>query len=239
MYFRTTQFFRRYFFIGYGFYNIWPGHEHVGGVARHENKISNGRRIHIAPRARPHNHGDLGNNTRSQCVTLENLGIAAKRVNPFLNACPASIQHADNRRTVAQGHVLHLVDFARMRTRQRPAEHGEIFRINIDGAPVHRAPAGDNAVTGYFALFHAELMAVMLDKHVDLFKTAGIQKQIYSFTGGQLATRVLGFNPFFTTTLARHLAALFKHAINIVQKSALPFKPQLYGLSAEKYRFSA
>ena len=33
MHFRTAQFFRRHFFIGYGFYNIGAGHEHVGSVA--------------------------------------------------------------------------------------------------------------------------------------------------------------------------------------------------------------
>jgi sRNA-binding regulator protein Hfq len=65
----------------------------------------------------------------------------------------------------------------------------------------------------------------MLDEHVDLFKTARIQKQIYALAGGQLAARVLGFNALFTTALACHLTALFKHAINIVHRSALPFKP--------------
>ena len=117
MHFCAAQFFRRHFFIGYGFHNIGAGHEHVGGVADHENEIGNGRRIHIAPRAWAHNHGDLGNNAGSQSVALENLGIAAQRVDPFLNARTPGIQNADNRRAVTQGHILHLVDFARMRAR--------------------------------------------------------------------------------------------------------------------------
>ena len=65
------------------------------------------------------------------------------------------------------------------------------------------------------------------------------EEQIYALAGRELAARVLGFNAFFTTTLARHLAALFKHVINIVHKPALPLKPNIYGLSAEKYRFNA
>ena len=181
----------------------------------------------------------MGNNAGSKRIALKNLGIAAQRVDPFLNACTAGIENADNRCAVAQGHILHFVDFARMRPRQRPAKHGEIFRINIDGAPVDRAPARNNAVTGYFAFFHAELVAVMLDEHVDLFKTARIEKQIYALASRELAARVLGFNAFFSTTLARHLAALFKHVINIVHEPALPLKPNIYGLSAEKYRFNA
>ena len=61
----------------------------------------------------------------------------------------------------------------------------------------NRPQLKDNAVTGYFALFHAELVAVMLDEHVDLFKTARSSKSMRSRAVS--LPRVLGFNALFTT----------------------------------------
>ena len=191
---------------------------------------------YTSPPRTAHNHGDLGNNTGSTGIALENLGIAAQRVDPFLNACR---QHrdADNRRAVAQGHILHLVDFARMRTRQRPAKHGEIFRINIDGTPVDRAPAVTTPSPGILRSSMPNSWQ-SCSTNMSISSKLPDQKQIYALAGRQLAARVLGFNRFspppWRATWRRSSSMRL-----ISFKISLPLKPNIYGLRAEKYRFSS
>ena len=97
-----------------------------------------------------------------------------------------------------------------MRARQRPTKHGKIFRININRPAVNRAPAGDNAVTGNFAPFHAKFVAVMFDKHVDLFKTAFIQQYFDPLPRGQLALGVLRVDAALTAAQPSGVALGFQ-----------------------------
>ncbi len=85
---------------------------------------------------------------------------------------------------------------------QAAAEDGEILGEEIDHPPVHRAPAGDDAVAGDAVVGHAELGGAVLDEHVELLEGAFVQQEIDTFACGQLALGVLGCNPALAAALA-------------------------------------
>ena len=177
--------------VGDGFDDIGAGDEHVAGVAHHEDEIGHRRRIDVAARARPHDQRDLRDDARGQHIALEHFAIAAERRHALLDARPAGVEQADDRRAVLQRHILQLGDFLRMRLAQRAAEHGEILGEDEDGAAIDRAPAGDDAVAGNLGLLHAEIGAAMLDEHVEFLERSMVEQQFDAFARGQLALGVL------------------------------------------------
>ena len=118
--------------VGDGLHHVRAGDEHVGGVAHHEDEVGHRRRIDVAAGARAHDHRDLRDDAGGEHVALEDLGIAAERRHAFLDARAAGIVEADDRRAVAQRHVLDLGDLLGMRLRQRAAEDGEILGEDED-----------------------------------------------------------------------------------------------------------
>ena len=68
MHARAAQFLLRHLFVGDGFHYIGSRHEHVRGVARHEDEIGESGGIHRAAGARSHDGGNLRNDTRCHCV---------------------------------------------------------------------------------------------------------------------------------------------------------------------------
>ena len=105
-----------------------------------------------------------------QHVALEDFRIAAERRHAFLDARAAGIVEADDRRAVAQRHVLHLLDLLGMGFRKRAAEDGEVLGEEEDGPAIDGAPAGDDAVAGDLVLLHAEIGRAVLDEHVELLE---------------------------------------------------------------------
>src|SRR5262249_10104938 len=145
-------------------------HEHVGGIAYHEDEICHRRGIDVAASTRPHNDRDLRDDAARIHIALEHLAIAAERRDTFLNACAPGIEEPNDRRPVPECHILHLDDLLCLCLRQRAAENGEIFREHVGHAAVDGAPAGNDAVAWDFALLHAEIAASMLDEHVELLE---------------------------------------------------------------------
>ena len=94
-------------------------------------------------------------------------------------------------RAVLERHVLDLGDLLRMRLAKRAAEHGEILGEDEDRAAVDRAPAGDHAVARNLGLLHAEIVAAMLDEHVELLERVVIEQQFDALARGELALGVL------------------------------------------------
>ena len=119
----------------------------------------------------------------------------------------------------------HIHDFAnllRVGFRQRPAEHGEVLREDINHTAVDRAPAGHNTVAFRAVFLHAEFGAAMGDKHVELFKAVFVQQQLYAFARCQFALGVLRGDTLFTTTQSGLGAAILKLLQNIFHRTA-PF----------------
>ena len=87
----AAEFFLGDFFVSNGFYDIGTGNEHVAGLFDHYNEVGDGRRVHCAAGARPHNCRNLGNHTRSNGVSQKNIGVAGQRYYAFLNSRAAGV----------------------------------------------------------------------------------------------------------------------------------------------------
>ena len=82
-------------------------------------------------------------------------------------------------------------NFLRVGFRERAAEYGEILREDVDEASVDAPEAGDESVARWLLLFHAEIIAVMRYKFVELFEGAFIEEQFDSLAGAEFAFLVL------------------------------------------------
>src|SRR5262249_55059866 len=152
--------------------------------------------IDVAPGAGPHNHRDLRDDAACIHIALEHLAIAAKRSDTFLNARAARIEEPNDRRPIPERHILDLDDLLRVRLRKRTAEHGEILCENVGHPAVDGAPAGHDPIARELGLFHAEIAAAMLDKHVELFERAVIEEELDALARRELAAGMLRFGTF-------------------------------------------
>ena len=192
MHARAAQLLGRHGLVGHRLHHVGAGDEHVARVLHHEDEVGHGRRIDVAARARPHDHGDLRDDARGQHVAQEHLAVAAERRHALLDARAAGVEQADDGRAVLQRHVLDLGDLLGVRLRQRAAEHREVLGEHVDDAAVDGAPAGDHAVAGDLGLLHAEVVAAVLDVHVELLEGVLVHQQLDALARGELAALVLG-----------------------------------------------
>ena len=189
---RAAELLGRHRLVGHRLHHVRAGDEHVARVAHHEDEVGHRRRIDVAAGARPHDQRNLRDDAGGEHVALEHLAIAAERRHALLDARPAGVEQADDRGAVLHRHVLDLGDLLRMRLAQRAAEHGEILGENIDRAAVDGAPAGHHAVAGDLGRLHAEIVAAVLDEHVELLERIVVEQEFDALARGQLALGVLG-----------------------------------------------
>src|SRR4029077_20731299 len=97
-----------------------------------------------------------------------------------------------------------------VRFRQRTTEHGKVLGEGEDGAAVHRAPAGDDAVAGDVRLLHAEIGGAVLDEHVELLERVAVHQELDPLARRELAALVLGVDARLATAGAGACAALFE-----------------------------
>ncbi len=183
------------------------GDEHVARVAHHEDEVGHRRRIDVAAGARPHDHRNLRDDAGRQHVALEHLAIAAERRDAFLDARAAGVEQTDDRSPVLHRHVLDLGDFLRMRFAQRSSEDREILGENVDGAAVDRTPARHHAVAGDLGRLHAEVVAAMLDEHVELLEGVVVEQEFDAFARRELSLRMLRRDALLAATEAGAIAA--------------------------------
>ena len=100
-----------------------------------------------------------------------------------------------------------LVIFCACVSRQRAAEHREILGEDIDGAAVDGAPSGHDAVAGDLGRVHAEIVAAMLDEHVELLEGIVVEQELDPLARRQLALGVLGGNALLSAAEAGGLPA--------------------------------
>ena len=187
---RAAEFLLGDFLVGDGLDHVRARDEHVGRVARHENKIRDRRRIDRAAGAGAHNRADLRDHTAGKRIAQENFGVARERHHSLLNARAAGIVQADDGRALAQGEIHDFGDFRGVGFGERAAEDGEILREDVDQAAGDAAVAGDEAVAGRTLRFHAEIVGVVADEFVELFERAFIEQQVDAFAGAELALLV-------------------------------------------------
>ncbi len=95
---------------GDGLHHLRTGEEHVAGALGHEDEVGEGRGVNGTTGAGAHDGGNLGNHTRSEDVALEDLTVTGQSRDAFLNAGATGVVHADDRRTIAHGHIHNLAD---------------------------------------------------------------------------------------------------------------------------------
>ena len=172
-------------------------------------QIGDGGRIGCTTGARTEHDADLRYHAGTFGVAPEDFAIAAKTVDALLNARAARVDQADDRRPFAECQVHHPTDFTRLRFAKRPAEDGEILRVDEYRAPVDPASAGHDAIT-------VECLAI--DRSAggvgfQLLKTAAIKQEINALTSGQFTTGVVASDALRTTALPGAFAhgAQFQH----------------------------
>ena len=203
---RAAELLRRHRLVGHGLHHVRPGDEHVARAAHHEDEVRHRRRIDVAAGARAHDHRNLRDDAGRQHVALKHFRIAAERRDALLDARAARVVEADDRRPVAERHVLHLLDLLCVRLRQRAAEHGEILGEDEDRPPVDQPPAGDHPVARHLLLGHAELAGAVLDEHVELLEGAVVEQHVEPLARRELAARMLLRDALRAPALPRFLA---------------------------------
>src|SRR5437773_1709824 len=106
-------------FVGHGLHDARPGDEHVGNAAHHEDEVGDGRTVHRAAGARTQDGADLRYHARGERVAQKDVGVAAERRDPLLNARATRVVEPDQRRAVLEGQIHHLADLFRVRLGER------------------------------------------------------------------------------------------------------------------------
>ena len=173
-------------------HHVRSSDEHVGAVPDHQDEVGHGRRVDGTTGAGAHDERDLRDHARGQDVALEHVGIAREARHPLLDAGPARIVEADDRRADLHGTVHDLADLLGMTFGQRAAEDGEVLAEDEDETAVDRAMARDHAVARDPLILHAEVGAAVLDEHIGLLEGARVEEQLQALARRELAALVLG-----------------------------------------------
>src|SRR4029079_14010209 len=141
--------------------------------------------------ARPHDQRDLRHDTRCPDVAPEDLRIAGERHDAFLDPRAARVVDPDHRTADLHGHLHDLADLLREHLGERAAEDREVLAEHADRAPEHGAVAGDHCVAPRAVVAHPELALAMRAEAVELDDRAGIEQEVETLAGEELAALVL------------------------------------------------
>ena len=206
---RAAQLLDVHVLAGDGLDHLRAGEEHEGLLADHDDQVGQGGRIGRAARARAEHHADLRDHARILRIAAEDFGIAAQAAHAFLDARPARIDQADDGRAVAQREVHHAADLVALHLAERAAVDREVLRVDVDGAPVDLAVAGDDALAhvGLGGQSHF-VVALVGNERLQLVERAGVEQHIEAFARREFALGVLRGDALVAAALARH----FPHA---------------------------
>ena len=196
---RAAELLLRHLLVRHGPHDVGSGHEHVARALHHDDEVGDRRRVHGAAGARPHDRGDLRDDTGRERVAKEDVGVAAERQHAFLNARAAGVVEPDDRRAHLHRQVHDLDDLGGVGFRERAAEDGEVLREGVGEPAVDATVAGDDAVAGHDLLLHAEVAAAVGDEGVELFERVAVEEQQHALARGQLARVALALQPLFPT----------------------------------------
>ena len=94
-----------------------------------------------------------------------------------------------------------------MRLAKRAPEDGEILGEDEHRAAVDRAPAGHHPVAWNLGLLHAEIVAAVLDEHVEFLERVVIEQEFDALARGELALGVLRRDALLAAAEAGAVAA--------------------------------
>src|SRR6266850_1998453 len=191
--------------------------------------------------ARPHDRGDLRDDAGGQGVAQEDVGVAAQRHDPLLDARPAGVVQADDRCPDLHGQVHDLADLGGVGLAERTAEYREVLGEHEHRPAVHGAVPGDDTVSRDELLVHAEVVAAVDDEAVELLEGARIEEPLYALAGGKLPLGLLALEalgPPARLGLAIPAPQLLKPVVAQVSlsASAAAASPSPSGISAGRCR---
>ena len=163
--------------------DLGPRDEHVADAVDHEREVGDRGRVHRAARARAEDEAQLRDQPARLYVAPEDLRVAGKRNDAFLDARAARVVDADDRDPVAQREVHHLDHLLREDLAERAAEDAGVVAEQHHVATVDSRHAGDHAVAWHPRGVPGE--------QIDLFERVAVDQARDPLSRGQLAFRVL------------------------------------------------
>src|SRR4029079_693145 len=146
----TTQFFKRYFLAEDLFYHLWTRNKHLTYIFNHNNKVSHSGRIYCSTCAWTDACRNLWNYTRSHSISKENVTVAIKTHDTFLNSCPSRIQDTDKGSTNLDRMTHQLQYFSSSHFTQRSTEYCKIISIYEDLSAINSPKACNDAISIVF-----------------------------------------------------------------------------------------
>ena len=192
---RAAELFLGDVLVGHRLDHVRPGHEHVARPLHHDVEVGDRRRVDRAAGAGPHDGRDLRHHARGQRVAQEDVGVAAERHHPFLDARAARVVQADDGRAHAHRQVHDLADLGGVGLGERPAEHREVLREGVHRPAVDPAVARHDAVARDELVLHAEIAAAVRHQLVELLERARVEQGLHALARRQLAGVVLALQP--------------------------------------------
>ena len=188
---RPAQFLVRHVLAGHRTDYVRPGYVHLPDARRHEDEVRQRGGVGRATGRRPKYHRDLRHHARSPHVPVEYVAVSREAVHPFLDARAAGVYQPDHRCPVRHRQVHHFAYLLSHRLRQRPAQHREVLRIDIDEPPADLPVACNHRVAEVSLAFESEVRRAMHHEGVQFLEGAFVQQQLDSLAGRQLAAAVL------------------------------------------------
>ena len=170
---------------GGGLDDVRAADEHVGVLPRHDDEIGERGRVGGTTGAGAGDDGDLRDDAGGEHVAEEDLAVAGKRLDAFLDAGSAGVVDADDGHAGLDGEVQQVADFLGVDGADRAAADGEVLGEGGDRAAIDIAGGADDAVTGHLAFFEAEVDARVVGVHAELDEIAAIEECGEAFAGAR------------------------------------------------------
>src|SRR5713226_4860666 len=183
--------------MGHGLDDVGPRDEHIAIGFHHENEIGDRRRVHSSASAGPHDRGNLRHYSRGHDISLENLSIAGKTHDSFLNTSAAGVVDADHWGAVLHSQIHHLTNLVCHDATQTAAEYCEILGVDIDQPAINGAIAGYHGVTEKLLLVHPKIGAGMGAQAIHLDEAPAVEENIEALTRQQFPLFVLASGALF------------------------------------------
>src|SRR5690606_629311 len=161
---------------GGGLDDVGAADEHLGVVPGHDDEVGEGGGVGGAAGAGAGDDGNLGDDAGEQDVFEEDLAVAGEGFVAFLDAGAAGVVDADDGHAGLDGVFHEVADFLGVHAADGAAADGEVLAVGGDGAAVHVADAGDDAVAGHGFAGQAEVVALVLGVHAELHEGAGLEE---------------------------------------------------------------
>src|SRR5215203_2344312 len=146
-----------YFLVRNSLNHIRSGNKHVGRVFDHDVEISDRGTVDCATSTRPHDATDLRHNTARERVAEENIRVASKAHDAFLNACSTRIIQTDNRCSDLHREIHDLANFFRVSLGKGSAEYSKVLCKNKYVTTVNQTVSGDNTIARVNLLFQSKI----------------------------------------------------------------------------------